>query len=137
MNILIVDDEIDQLQSLKRGLRNKGYGVFEALNANDALSIMEHKFEDIDLVLTDHYMQGKSGVELLDEIRSRFGLCPVIIMSAYGTEELALKTMEHGGDRFIEKPFTLSKLIAEIQKVLREKKAAGCVGIRTKQDCLK
>ena len=71
VNILIVDDEIDQLESLRRGLKSKGYGVFEALNADEALHILEHNLKDINMLLTDYIMPGKDGIELLNEVRSR------------------------------------------------------------------
>jgi CheY-like chemotaxis protein len=117
VNILIVDDEIDQLQSLRRGLKNRGYLVYEAQGSEEALIILEQNVGMIDLVLTDHYMPGMTGVELVGEIRSRFGWLPVIVMSAHASKGLALQIAESASDGFIGKPFTLNQLIAEVEKV--------------------
>ena len=65
MNILIVDDEEVQIETLRRALRSKGYQVFEALNAADALEQLEKMTYRIDAVLTDYIMPGKDGIELL------------------------------------------------------------------------
>jgi DNA-binding NtrC family response regulator len=118
VNILIVDDEIDQLESLRRGLKSKGYGVFEALNADDALQIMEQKISDIALLLTDYIMPGKDGIELLYEVRSKYGTFPVIMMSAYRTTDLLNSINKNVCDSFIQKPFTLSHLMVEIERLL-------------------
>jgi len=117
LNILIVDDEIDQLQSLRRGLKNRGYRVYEAQDSEEALIILEKNAGVIDLVLTDHYMPGKTGVELLGEIRNRFGTLPVVVMSAHASKGSDLHIMENASDGFIGKPFTLNQLIAEVERV--------------------
>ncbi len=118
MNILIVDDEVDQLESLRRGLKSKGYGVFEALNADEALHILDQKRNDINLLLTDYIMPGKDGIELVHEVRSRYGVFPVIMMSAYRTTDLLSNINKHVCDGFIQKPFTLSHLMGEIERLL-------------------
>lgn len=118
MNILIVDDEIDQLESLRRGLKSKGYGVFEALNADEALHILEHNLKDINMLLTDYIMPGKDGIELLNEVRSKYGPIPVIMMSAYRTTDLISSINKNVCDSFIQKPFTLAHLMVEIEQLL-------------------
>jgi len=117
LNILIVDDEIDQLQSLRRGLKNRGYQVYEAQDSEEAIIILEKNADIIDLVLTDHYMLGKTGVELLGEIRMRFGLLPVVVMSAHASKGLDLQIAESATNGFIGKPFTLNQLIDEVDRV--------------------
>jgi CheY-like chemotaxis protein len=117
LNILIVDDEIDQLQSLRRGLKNRGYRVYEAQDSEEALFILEKNAGVIDLVLTDHYMPGRTGMELLGEIRNRFGALPVVVMSAHASKGSELRIAESASDGFIGKPFTLNQLIAEVERV--------------------
>ena len=128
MNILIVDDEIDQLQSLRRGLKNKGYQVYEAQDTEEALIILENNVRSIDLVLTDHYMPGRTGIELLGEIRKSYGELPVIIMSAHANKGLETQVAESASDGFIAKPFTLSRLIAEMERVANGHGKVRCVG---------
>lgn len=121
MNILIVDDEIDQLESLRRGLRSKGHGVIEAFNTDEALFIMENKIADLDLLLADYLMPGKNGLELLKEVRTRYGAFPVIIMSTHRNEDVSLIIKQKGCESFIEKPFTLLQLMNEIEKLIPDR----------------
>ena len=69
MNILVVDDEIVQIETIQRGLRSKGYQVTHALNAEDALRKIRENHTQIDLVITDYAMPGMNGIGLLKKIR--------------------------------------------------------------------
>ena len=69
VNLLVVDDEKDQLESLRRGLRSKGYRVLEALAAGEALEHLKRKDNEIGMVLLDYAMPGMNGMELLENIR--------------------------------------------------------------------
>jgi DNA-binding NtrC family response regulator len=118
MNILVVDDEEVQIQSLKRVLRSKGYQVFKALNAIQALEQLNAMTYRIDMVLTDYVMPGKDGIELLKKIREKHGELPVIIMTAYGEKGVLIDAIRNRCDGFIEKPFNADQLINEIERVM-------------------
>ena len=92
MNILVVEDDKAQLESLRRGLRNKGHQVLEALSAEEALKRFTHShMTKIDLVLSDYLMQGMNGIDLLRKIRESYGSLPLILMTAYGERIWALR----------------------------------------------
>lgn len=115
MNILIVDDETIQLESIKRGLRNKGHRVAGAADGCRALELIQNP-NDFDLVLTDFAMPGMNGIELLIRIREeRHGL-PVLIMTAYGDDDLKRTASLHRCSGFIEKPFTSEELALLVEK---------------------
>lgn len=116
MKLLVVDDEIIQLQSLKRGIRSRGYQVSEALNAEEALEQLERNGDDIDIVLTDYFMPGMNGIELLKKIRENHNSLPVMIMTAYGEKDMVIEALRNRCDSFIEKPFTLDQLMVEIER---------------------
>ncbi|MCU0587753.1 MAG: response regulator [Syntrophobacteraceae bacterium] len=118
MNILIVDDEIVQLESLRRGLRKRGMAVREALRARIALEWIAAPGCDIDLMVTDFAMPEMNGMELLKEIRGAGNRLPVIMMTAYGEKRLVLEALRHQCDGFLDKPFSLEQLTAEIDRVL-------------------
>ena len=118
MNILVVDDEEVQIETLKRALRSKGYQVFKALNAIEALEQLNAMTYRIDMVLTDYVMPGKDGIELLKKIRERHGELPVIIMTAYGEKGVLIDAIRNRCDGFIEKPFNVDQLINEIERVM-------------------
>ncbi|NVL89431.1 MAG: response regulator [Desulfobacterales bacterium] len=123
MNILVVDDEKVQLETLKRGLRSKGHEVAGALSAKDAIRHLEDSTlrhlkngAKIDLVLTDYSMPEMNGLELLKRIRKDHGSLPVIMMTAYGEKDLIIDALRNRCDSFIEKPFTLDQLMQEIER---------------------
>ena len=118
MNILVVDDEEVQIETLKRVLRSKGYQVFKALNAIEALEQLNAMPFRIDMVLTDYVMPGKDGIELLKKIRERYGELPVIVMTAYGEKSVVIDAIRNRCDGFIEKPFNVDQLINEIERVM-------------------
>lgn len=116
MNILIVDDERDQLESLRRGLRSQRHKTVEAINAAEALAALKTE-PALDLVLTDYAMPGMDGLMLLEKIRREHHDLPVIMMTAFGDKNLVVRAMQNHCNGYIEKPFTLLQLLREIQKV--------------------
>ena len=119
MNILIVDDDLTQLETLRRGLRNKGYNVLEASSGKEALNLFENnKTDQIHLILADYVMPEMNGIELLRKIREKSNSIPIIIMTAYVKNNLLIDVMHFNCNSVLEKPFTLNKLHSEIQKCL-------------------
>ncbi len=119
MNILVVDDEAEQIDSLRVGLKSRGFKVFEALNAEDALKLLNHGSEKIDIVITDYAMPGMNGLELLKKLREKNKTLPVILMTAYSKKDLVIDVLRDSCNSFIEKPFTIDQLLKEIQSITR------------------
>lgn len=118
MNILVVDDDMVQLESLRRGLKTKGHQVLEALSGEEALErFTDSNMIKVDLVLLDYLMPGMNGIEVLKKIRQNYGSLPVIIMTAYGERDLVIEALRNRCNSFIEKPFTLNQLMQEIERV--------------------
>jgi signal transduction histidine kinase len=117
MNLLVVDDEVRMLGTIRRGVASKGYRVFEALGAQQALDQLNHGGHGIDLVITDYLMPTMNGIDLLNAIRSTHPTLPVIIMTAYADTGLVIEAMKNHCDGFIEKPFNLDHLVAEIERI--------------------
>ncbi|MBU2510020.1 sigma-54 dependent transcriptional regulator [bacterium] len=113
--ILIVDDEKDLLQGLSRSIvQETDYRVITATSGKEALGILEKK--SIDLVLTDISMPGIDGLALLKSI---IGLDPsitIIMMTAYGSIEIAVKSLKLGAYDFIQKPFNFDFLVRLLKK---------------------
>jgi signal transduction histidine kinase len=117
MNILVVDDEVRMLGSIRRGVASKGYRVFEALGAQQALDQLNHGGHGIDMVITDYLMPTMNGIDLLNAIRRTHPNLPVIIMTAYADTGLVIEAMKNHCDGFIKKPFSLDQLVAEIERI--------------------
>lgn len=116
MNILVVDDEKVQIETLRRGLRSKGHKVFEALSVDEALSKLSDDDHEIDLVITDYLMSGDNGLNLLKKIRDLYETLPVILMTAYGEKKLLVDALRNRCNGYIDKPFTLDELMQEIER---------------------
>ena len=114
--ILIVDDEKNYLVVLEALLSPEGYEIITADNARSALRLIEES--DLDLVLTDMKMPGVSGMELLEQCKKINPEVPVIMMTAYGTIEMAVQAMKKHAFDYITKPFQNEELKLTIKKAL-------------------
>lgn len=106
--ILIVDDAYMHLETAKLYLEVAGFEVFCASDTGSAWRIISE--EAPDLVLLDVVMPGVNGLELLSEIKSHFSRIEVVIMTAFGSEEVAVKALKLGAVNYIKKPFRYSNL---------------------------
>jgi two-component system NtrC family response regulator len=114
--ILIVDDEKNYLVILEALLAPEGYEVITEVNALNALRLV--KETDFDLVITDMKMPKMDGIELLDEVKKIDSELPVIIMTAYGTIEMAVEAMKKRAYDYITKPFRNEELKQTVKKAL-------------------
>jgi two-component system NtrC family response regulator len=101
--ILIVDDEKNYLVVLEALLGSEGYEIVTTDNAREAVRSVRES--DLDLVITDMKMPGMSGMELLEECKKIRPELPVIMMTAYGTIEMAVEAMKKKAYDYITKPF--------------------------------
>lgn len=118
MNIMVVDDEKIQVESIRRGLRSRDFDVVEALNGEEALMHLNDENIGVEMVITDYAMPGMSGLDLLQRIRAKDPDLPVIIMTGYGDKDLVINAMRNDCDSFLEKPFTLDILMGEIDRII-------------------
>ena len=114
--ILIVDDEKNYLVVLEALLGPEGYEIMTSEKAQEALRLIQEA--DVDLVLTDMKMPGMSGMELLEETKKIKPEVPVIMMTAYGTIEMAVEAMKKHAYDYITKPFRNEELKLTIRKAL-------------------
>jgi len=112
-SILIIDDEAAIRESLETLLAIEGYNVETARNAEDGLAMLAASPRD--LVLLDFALPDRNGLEVLDEIRQRDPELPVIMITAYGTVENAVKAIQAGATNFIQKPWDNEKLLADVR----------------------
>ncbi len=112
--VLIVDDEENIRLVLKTLLRKHGYEVDVAASAEAALSLVDSFSPDV--ILTDVRMPNMSGLELLRELKAREHLATVIVMSAYGSLELAIEAMKAGAYDYVGKPFKADEVVLALRK---------------------
>ncbi|WP_300464743.1 diguanylate cyclase [Desulfobacula sp.] len=116
-SILIVDDDIAIKESVESYLKISSYTVRTALNADDALKILE-SFE-ADVVLTDIRMRGMDGLALTRKIKEMYNT-DVMVMTGYSAKYSYEKAVQAGASDFIFKPFRFEELDLRIKRVLRE-----------------
>ena len=114
--ILIVDDEKNYLVVLEALLGAQGYEIVTANEAKAALATVREA--DLDLVITDMKMPGMGGMELLEKCKKIKPELPVIMMTAYGTIEMAVEAMKKHAYDYIQKPFENEQLKLTVKKAL-------------------
>lgn len=134
--VLVVDDEENIRVVLRTLLRKHQYQVEVAESAEDALDQLE-RF-DPDFVLADVRMQGMTGLELCAELKARSSLATVVLMSAYGSVDLAIEAMKAGAYDYISKPFKQDEVLlaltkAEERETLRRENRALKEAMRKEQ----
>lgn len=125
LSVLVVDDEPDVCLGIKHLVKSLGCEVKTASSAEMALSMFET--DKFDLVLSDISMPGMKGNELLKVIKSKWPFTEVILITGFGTIELAVSCLQAGAAHFIAKPFDneeIKDLVARVgRKILAERKA--------------
>jgi DNA-binding NtrC family response regulator len=120
-SVLIVDDEAEIRESLQTLLELEGYDVDSAGSAEEGfLRLGERTF---DLVLLDLALPDRNGMEVLQQIRSRDPELSVVMITAYGTLENAVKAMQAGATNFIQKPWDNEKLLADVRAAVARRRA--------------
>ena len=116
LRILIVEDNESMREGMVQVLRKEGHDVSEATNGSEGLS--QAATRPFDLVITDYRMAGTDGLQLLKEIKKKAAETEVIVITAFGTIELAVEAMKAGAWDFIQKPFTKDELKLKVQRVI-------------------
>ncbi|PYN35205.1 MAG: DNA-binding response regulator [Candidatus Rokuibacteriota bacterium] len=117
--LLIADDDPGLRESLERTLTREGYRVILASDGNAALERLQAG--GVDLVLTDLKMPGLSGIELLRAVKAIAADVDVILLTAFGTVEEAVKAMKEGAYDFLTKPFQRAQLLRLIRQALERR----------------
>mgnify|MGYP002630152496 CR=1 FL=1 len=117
--VLIVDDEKNIVSSLTGILSDEGYEVSTTSDGVEALEIIQ-KYPP-DLVLLDIWLPGMDGIEVLKTVKTYHPEIEVLIMSGHGTIDTAVKATKLGAQDFIEKPFSLDRIIQSIESALQAK----------------
>jgi DNA-binding NtrC family response regulator len=117
--ILVVDDDADMCELLSDVLEAEGLSVLTVVDSSEAAKIL--KEEEFDVIITDLQMKGLKGLDLLEEAKSVTPFTPVIIITAFGTIESAIKAIKMGADDYVTKPFRTDKIVLTVKKALENR----------------
>lgn len=119
LNVLIVDDERDYLDTLKKRLEKRGLKITGIENGEEALEWLKCNF--VDVVLLDVRMTGLDGIQVLREIKKQYPLTEVIMLTGHASTEVAIEGMELGAFDYLMKPVDFDELLYKIQDAHRKK----------------
>ncbi len=116
--VLLVDDEPGVLFTLSEVLTEKGHRVVQARSGAEALT----KLDEADAVLTDLSMPGMSGLELMAQIVQRDAALPVVLLTAHGSERVAVEAMKQGAYHYLAKPFDIDEVAVVLERALEARR---------------
>lgn len=128
--IVVIDDDPRVIKGIKLALRE--YEIVDFSSGEDALTFLRRP-RGISVVLLDVMMPGMNGLDVLSEIKQISRDTAVIMMTAYGTQDIAVQALRNRADDFIEKPFDIDELKEKIRGYLKEKDGVFA-GRRDKND---
>jgi DNA-binding response OmpR family regulator len=115
--ILVIEDEPGIVDFLERGLRAQGFDVISAMDGvTGAAAAVNH---DIDLVVLDLMLPGRSGLDVLAAVQDARPGLPIIVLTALGEVEHRVAGLDAGAVDYLTKPFSLTELAARIRAQLR------------------
>lgn len=117
--ILVVDDDPDNRELLVEALNKTGYEVLVATNGEDALQ--KGQAQNFGLIVSDIQMGAVSGIEVLKWFHKEFPDTPVVLLTAYGSVEIAIQAMKHGAFDYLTKPVNLGELFIVVERALEHR----------------
>lgn len=127
LSVLLVDDEVEFLETLEKRLKKRKLAVTVANNGEDALALLEQT--PLDVVVLDVKMPGMGGLEVLRRIKASKPYVEVIMLTGHANVEMAIEGMELGAFDYLMKPMDIDELLYKLQdaykkKLLHERNAA-------------
>ncbi|PYX96250.1 MAG: DNA-binding response regulator [Acidobacteria bacterium] len=120
-SVLIIDDEAAIRESLETLLGLEGYAVEVAATGREGLELLAER--QFDLVLLDLALPDRNGMDVLGSIRAHDPQLSVIMITAYGTVENAVRAIQSGASNFIQKPWDNEKLLADVRAAVARRRA--------------
>ena len=128
MRLLVIEDELDLAKPLCKMLRDSGYAVDYAANAEEGEEFLFAA--SYAALLLDVNLPGQSGLQLLQQLRARKNLLPVLLLTARDTTQQKIDGLNSGADDYLVKPFVFEELLARVQALIRRSNGRASSVIR-------
>jgi len=130
-SILVVDDESEIREGLELLLSSEGYGVSSAGTAEAGLAKLEER--PFDLLLLDVSLPDRNGLELLKEVRRRDPHLSVVLITAYGSIDMARAAFKSGAMDYITKPWSNDELLAQVAQAVESRRLREASLVKAKR----
>ncbi|MFH1242423.1 MAG: response regulator [Pseudomonadota bacterium] len=120
LSVLLVDDEEDFLETLMKRMKRREVNVAGVKSGEEALERLHR--DPVDVVVLDVKMPGMDGIEALSEIKRRYPLVEVIMLTGHANVEVAIQGMELGAFDYLMKPMDIDELLYKVQDAYKKKR---------------
>ena len=120
-NVLLVDDEVDFVETFSERLVLRNLEISKAFSGQEALQVLEEN-NNIEVVILDVKMPEMDGIETLVEIKKKYPLVEVIMLSGHSTVESAIDGMKQGAFDYLMKPCDMDQIIAKVNEAVAKKR---------------
>ena len=121
--VLVAEDEAQARRALCALLEEEGYRVLSVADGREAARLLER--EPVDAALVDIRMPGMDGLALLEQLRDQRDAPPVLIMTAYGSSEIAIRAMALGAFDYLTKPIHFEELRIQLERAIESRRRAA------------
>jgi DNA-binding response OmpR family regulator len=123
VRLLVIEDEYRLAENIAQALREAGFAVDHAADGPSGSHLAEQNV--FDAVILDLMLPGKSGQQVLRDLRARGFHTPVLVLTAQEGKESIVELLNHGADDYLAKPFDLGELIARVKALIRRSTGSG------------
>ena len=121
-NVLFVDDEVPFVEAMSRRLKKRDISIVTSFSGLEALDVLE-KDRNVEVVILDVKMPGMDGIETLGEIRKRFPLVEVVMLTGHATVETGIEGMKLGAFDYLMKPCDMDVLMDKLKEAVAKKRS--------------
>ena len=120
-NVLLVDDEVPFVEAMSRRLKKRDVNIVTSFSGLEALDVLE-KDRSVEVAILDVKMPGMDGIETLGELRKRFPLVEVIMLTGHATVETGIEGMKLGAFDYLMKPCDMDVLMDKLKEAVAKKR---------------
>ena len=123
MKLLIIEDDEDIISFLTRGFQEDGHLLESAIDGEDGEYLAS--INSYDVIIIDWMLPSKNGIEIINSLREKNIVTPIIMLSAKGEIENKIEGLQHGADDYLSKPFSFAELEARVLALHRRSVSQG------------